>query len=108
MHALEPGVFAGPQPSLAELRVLADHGVKTVINNRPDHEEPGQPTSAQMQAAAQQLGMAYLHAPIGGGQAVEQSVAAVRDALKKLPRPAYMFCRSGMRSMTAYAQAVRG
>jgi uncharacterized protein (TIGR01244 family) len=73
-----------------------------VINNRPDGEEPGQPSSAQMQAAAQEAGLAYLHAPVRGAPTREQ-VEAVDAALANGPTLA--FCRSGTRSIMTWALA---
>ena len=39
-----------------QVPMIAENG--TIINNRPDGEEPGQPTSADIEAAAQQSGLA--------------------------------------------------
>jgi len=41
-----------PQIALDDLARAAGDGFKLVINNRPDGEEPGQPTSAEVEAAA--------------------------------------------------------
>jgi uncharacterized protein (TIGR01244 family) len=86
---------------------IAGLGVAMVINNRPDGEEPGQPTSAQMEAAARAAGLDYRHIPVAGGFSPEQ-VEAMADALDQGPTLA--FCRSGTRStyLWALARASRG
>jgi uncharacterized protein (TIGR01244 family) len=86
---------------------IAGLGVAMVINNRPDGEEPGQPTSAQMEAAARAAGLDYRHIPIAGGFSPDQ-VEAMADALDRGPTLA--FCRSGTRStyLWALARASRG
>jgi len=38
------------QISLDEIEALAKQGFETILNNRPDHEEPGQLTAASAQA----------------------------------------------------------
>lgn len=35
-----------------QVPMIAENGFKTIINNRPDGEEPNQPTSAEIEAAA--------------------------------------------------------
>jgi len=92
-----------PQLTPADLAEAARLGFKTVINNRPDGEQPGQPTSAEMEAAARAAGLDYVHVPVvgGPGQAqVEQVVQAIADA----PGPVLAFCRSGTRSIVTWSQ----
>jgi uncharacterized protein (TIGR01244 family) len=45
-----------PQITTDDLALAADEGFVLVINNRPDDEEPGQPSSAQVEAAARAAG----------------------------------------------------
>ncbi|MEH6666416.1 MAG: sulfur transferase domain-containing protein, partial [Psychrobacter sp.] len=42
-----------------QVPMIAENGFKTIINNRPDGEEPNQPTSAEIEAAAKEAGLAY-------------------------------------------------
>lgn len=74
-----------------------------IVNNRPDHEEPGQPTAAEMAAAAVAAGLDYIWIPISGMPSPAQA-AAVADALVD-GKPTVLFCRSGMRSSAAWAMA---
>lgn len=91
-----------PQIALGDLRDVASRGFKLVINNRPDGEAPGQPDSAEMQAAAERAGLAYLHIPVVGGPGPAQ-VAAVRQAVEGAGGPVFAFCRSGTRSIVTWA-----
>jgi len=60
---LSDTVAAAGQIVPADLPVIAAHGFKTVINNRPDGEGgPNQPPSAQLQRAAEALGLRYVPA----------------------------------------------
>ena len=80
-------------------------GARRVINNRPDHEEPGQPTSAEMRVAAEAAGLDYVEAPVSG-MPDQVAVARVGECLDD-PTPTLMFCRSGMRSVATWAMAER-
>lgn len=86
---------------------VAGLGVRMLVNNRPDGEEPGQPSSAEMESAARAAGIAYCHIPIAGGFS-EADVEAMARALDQ--GPALAFCRSGTRStyLWALARASRG
>jgi uncharacterized protein (TIGR01244 family) len=82
-------------------------GIRLVVNNRPDGEEPGQPASAEIEAAARGAGLDYRHIPVAGGFAAEQ-VQAMAQALEQ--GPVLAFCRTGTRStfLWALARAARG
>lgn len=98
-----------PQIAIADLASAAAQGFKLVINNRPDGEEPGQPTSAEMEAAAKAAGLAYAHIPVRGGPTADQ-VEAERLLLEEAPGPVLAFCRSGTRSIVTWSigQALAG
>lgn len=105
MRSLAPGVWSSPQLRPEALAGLAESGVRRVINNRPDGEEPGQPSSEDMRAAAEAAGLDYRWIPVAGMPDAAQ-VAAVGEALED-GAPTVMFCRSGMRSTAAWAMARR-
>ena len=86
----------------ADMAEAAAAGVETIINNRPDDEEPGQPSSADIEAAAEAAGLAYRHIPIAGGFS-QAEVGAMAEALAQ--GPALAFCRSGTRSTYLWALA---
>lgn len=98
-----------PQISVADLAEAARLGFRTVINNRPDGEDPAQPASAEIEAAAKALGLAYVHIPVRGGPTREQ-VEAQRAFLAEADGPALAFCRSGTRSIVTWSlgQALSG
>ena len=87
----------------ADIDALAGQGFRSLINNRPDGEVPGQPDRSALAAAAARYGMAYTHLPVVSGQWHEDVVAAFTDALHTLPTPILAFCRSGTRSCTLWA-----
>jgi uncharacterized protein (TIGR01244 family) len=104
----EPGV--GPvrfsaQIKPGDLGALAESGVRSVICNRPDGEDPDQPAAAEIEAAARAAGLDFLHAPISGWPDPE-TIEAVADRLGPAV-PTLMYCRSGTRSAMVWALAMR-
>lgn len=104
MKRLDDKVFVGGQVRPEDLPDIARAGVRTIVNNRPDGEEPGQPTAAELSRAAQALGLAYHEIPIAGGIPAA-AVEDMADALATAPGPLLAFCRSGTRSTYLWALA---
>ncbi|UXH76343.1 TIGR01244 family sulfur transferase [Roseateles amylovorans] len=106
VQQLTPDFCVAPQLAPEVMTALAGAGFKSVINNRPDFEGgPDQPTSAQMQQAAEAAGLAYRHLPVQGGYQSPEEIAAMQTLLAELPKPVLAFCRSGARSTKLFAAA---
>ena len=105
MKKLTETMCVAPQMQPDEIAALKDEGVTMIINNRPDHEEPGQPTSKQIHAAAKEAGIGYAHIPVGHGISPAE-VDAMREALASCGDGKVLgFCRSGTRSTLLWALA---
>ena len=91
-----------PQVSPDAMAEAAAQGFVLVINNRPDGETPGQPTSAEMEAAAKAAGLAYLYNPVSGGPNPD-NVRRQSDAVAAAGGPVLAFCRSGTRSIVTWS-----
>jgi len=88
-----------PQLAPEHMAAIASHGFRTVINHRPDMEGgPDQPTSAQMQAAAQAAGLAYHYLPVISGSITPEQVVQMAELVQSASSPVLAFCRSGARS----------
>ena len=88
-----------PQLAPEHMAPIAEHGFHTVINNRPDMEGgPDQPTSAQMQAAAEAAGLIYHYLPVVSGAITPEQVTQMAQLVEDAPAPVLAFCRSGARS----------
>jgi uncharacterized protein (TIGR01244 family) len=106
---IDEHVLVAGQIRPGDVAKAADEGVTMIINNRPDGEEPGQPTGAEIEAAAQAAGLGYRFIPVAGG--VEPAaVAAMMEALAANEGPVLAFCRAGVRStwLWAFARAQAG
>jgi uncharacterized protein (TIGR01244 family) len=97
------------QIALEDVDRAATEGFKLLINNRPDGEVPGQPTSHELEAAAHKAGMIYAHIPISG-MPTREAVHAEQAMLAEADGPALAFCRSGNRSILTWSigQAISG
>jgi uncharacterized protein (TIGR01244 family) len=73
-----------------------------IINNRPDGEDANQPAAADIDAAARDAGVNYVHIPVRGEPTPDQ-IRQVRVALSSVRGEALAFCRSGTRSITTWA-----
>jgi sulfide:quinone oxidoreductase len=109
VSAIAADVCVAPQLTPDAMAEAARAGFRSVVNNRPDFEHgPGQPSSAEMAAAAAAAGLQYRHLPVAGGYQSPEEVAAMAALLQELPRPLLMFCRSGARSARLFQLATEG
>ncbi|MEZ5710637.1 MAG: TIGR01244 family sulfur transferase [Blastomonas sp.] len=95
---INENVSVSPQIRADEVAGLVASGFRSIICNRPDAEEQGQPDAARIAAAAEQAGLAFAHVPAVSGAIGGVDVQAMADALDRLPKPILAYCRSGARS----------
>ncbi|TDG11982.1 TIGR01244 family phosphatase [Seongchinamella unica] len=76
---------------------IAAAGYKVLLNNRPDGEEPGQPTSAEIAAAAEAAGLEYHHIPVTAMNFPGEHLNEMADLFDDEERPVFAFCRTGTR-----------
>lgn len=97
--------FTG-QIEISDLQEIARLGFKTVINNRPDHEGGyEQPTSAELEKAALECGLHYVHLPVIPNQISLAQIQAFSKAFDQAPKPVVGFCKTGKRASTLYNMA---
>jgi sulfide:quinone oxidoreductase len=81
-----------------DLAAVAGAGYRVVINNRPDGEALGQPSSEEMRAAAEAVGLEYHYYPLNAFNYPGDDLDAMRRLFDDSERPVFAFCRSGTRS----------
>jgi len=89
-----------PQITPADVEKLAGEGFTTIICNRPDSEEAGQPTSVAIAKAAKQAGLDFHLIAVSGGAFPDNAVARFRGVRQAADGPVLAYCRTGTRSMT--------
>jgi uncharacterized protein (TIGR01244 family) len=97
--------LASPQISTADVAEAASQGVKLIINNRPDGEDPNQPSGAAIAAAAREAGLDYVAIPVTHAGFSVPQVEAMRTALDGNDGKTLAFCKSGTRSTLLWALA---
>jgi uncharacterized protein (TIGR01244 family) len=106
---IDDRITVAPQIAPEDVPALAAAGFTLIVNNRPDGEEPGQPSGAAIAAAAAAAGLDYRAIPVDHRGISGEQVGAMAEALDR-PGPVLAFCRSGTRSchLWALAAASRG
>jgi uncharacterized protein (TIGR01244 family) len=104
-RTLDETILVAGQVTPADVAEAAAQGVTFVINNRPDEEQPGQPSGAEIEAAAKAAGLGYAAIPITHAGFSMNQVEAMRAALEAAPGKILAFCRSGTRSTLVWALA---
>lgn len=97
-----------PQISEDDLANAKAEGFKTILCNRPDAEGgDGQPLIKDLQIQAESLGLTFLALPFSGSPSSDIALqqGALIDAAEK---PVLAYCRSGTRSITAWALSQAG
>jgi len=101
---LGEGVLVSGQIAPVDVADFAARGVTRIVNNRADGEEAGQPSGAEIEAAARAVGMDYAFIPVGGGFS-EGQLSAMEAALTDCEGDVLLFCKSGTRSTYLWALA---
>jgi len=85
-------------------------GFKSIICNRPDEEQPGQPSATSVEQAAKDAGLEFRYIPVVSGQITGADVEAQAQALDALEGPVFAYCRSGARCTNLFmmVQQARG
>jgi len=105
LFPLAPELSVAGRLDRADIDALAGAGVRTIINNRPDGEDPGQLPATEARRIAEAHGIAYRHIPITTATLSRADVTAFAAALRETPAPIVAHCRSGTRSALLWALA---
>ena len=89
-------VAAQIQP--ADVAALGQTGFVTIICNRPDNEDSGQPRAAEIAAECENHGIAFHHLPVSDAGISPEMVAAFQKAVAESDGQVLAYCRSGHRS----------
>lgn len=82
---------------------FAEQGYRTVINNRPDDEEPGQLSSEIASQRAKTLGLDYHYLPVTAATLTRSEIHAFGKLLATAQKPVLAHCRSGTRCYLLWA-----
>lgn len=86
-----------PQITPEQVELIKQQGFKTIINNRPDHEEPNQPLNADIEKMTKDAGLAYHYQPVVASAINENDCREFAEIYNNAEKPVFMFCRTGNR-----------
>jgi len=95
---LDSNFSISEQVTLAEIESLASDGVKVLICNRPDGEEPNQISCDDVKAKAESHGIKFVHIPVPGRIIPEEALMAFTETLDNCEDKIHAYCRTGTRS----------
>lgn len=95
---INPHLSISDQIILEDINKLAQLGVKTIICNRPDGEEPNQLSASQIKLTAEKTGIKFVDIPVSGRVIPESSLKEFIEVLKSTDQKVHAYCRTGMRS----------
>jgi uncharacterized protein (TIGR01244 family) len=99
-------VFLTSQLEPKTVRFLKTRGIMAIVDLRPDGEEIGQATSAQMESAAKANGMSFHYIPVPHESIPESAVNALQRVLsEEQNRDTVLYCRTGRRAVRTFALA---
>lgn len=94
---LSESLAVSPQIAPREVAEIATAGYRSILCNRPDGEETGQPDFEAVSQAAHEAGIEARHVPVVSGQMTQDDIDGFRSALAEMPSPVLAYCRTGTR-----------
>ncbi len=100
-----PDFAVAAQLEPGDIARAAAEGFRTIVINRPDGEQPGQPLTGEMKAEADAAGVQFRAIAFQGLPPAPAIVAETAAMLDEANGPVLAYCRTGTRSITAWAMA---
>ena len=103
---ITPGFAVMGATTPEDFAAAAAAGFRAVINNRPDGEDLNQLTAAEGADLARSAGLQYRHIPARMPDVLsDEVVGPMREALDSFEGPILAHCKTGLRSVVAWAAA---
>jgi uncharacterized protein (TIGR01244 family) len=90
----------------SDIEDIKTKGYVGIVCARPDNEEAGQPSYAEVAAAAEKAGVKTAHIPVSGPLS-EGQIIRFAQAMDEMDGPVLGYCRSGARAGSLYATLSR-
>ncbi len=104
MNTIDDKVTVSPQILPSDVADIAALGFTGIMCNRPDNEDPGQPSFAEIEAAAKAAGLKAYHLPVQSRPEAEGAAEGFAAALAENDK-LFAYCRSGTRCQLIYQAA---
>lgn len=97
-------LYIAPQISRNDVAEAAKLGITTVICNRPDQEEPGQPSFSETAAWFSEAGITNVqHQPVTTPQITANDAKIFAQQIEASEGPVLAYCRTGTRCSLLWA-----
>ncbi|MBY6241728.1 bifunctional protein tyrosine phosphatase family protein/NAD(P)/FAD-dependent oxidoreductase [Methylosinus sp. Sm6] len=103
--ALTPDFSVSPQLSQDDVARAARDGFRRIVDCRPDNEEPGQPSFADVSGWAAAHGLTAAHVPVTMADLRDDAVDAFAAALASADGKVLGYCKTGRRASALWALA---
>ncbi len=101
-------ISVAEQITADDLAQIKAAGFVTIVNNRPDGEVAGQPSSAEIETASKAAGINYHFIPMGRDGVSPEMIEKTIMVLENSTGPVLCYCRTGTRSTTLWALSQAG
>jgi len=98
IYKLSPLCSVAAQIQPTDVAVLKQNGYATIVCNRPDGEDLGQPTAASVALECERYGVAFHSLPISRNGISAEMADAFRQIVAECDDQVLAYCRSGQRS----------
>ena len=103
IRPIDERIAVAPQITPADIAEVASQGFRTLVANRPDSEEPGQPSMAAIETAAREQGLNWVYQPVDSSNILDSDVDRFDEMIRNAESPVLAFCRSGTRCTILWA-----
>jgi len=108
IRPLTDAYAVSPQIDPSFCSQVAQAGYGTIICNRPDAENPPGLHAAEIEAAAQAAGLAFVYLPITHQSLNAENITKQAELISKADKPVFAYCASGTRSTILWALGQAG
>lgn len=105
IKTVTPQLSVSVQIQPEDISAIRSAGFKSMICNRPNGEEPGQPCFSLIQAEAKAQGLDVCYQPVTAGKLTDTDAQEFERHVNSLPGPVLAYCRTGTRSISLWAMA---
>jgi len=108
IRKLTDNLSVAPQLTAADLAEIKQLEFGSILCNRPDEEEEGQPAYEEIQEHAAAAGIPIEFQPVNGSMITDEDVQEFKQHIESMPQPVLAFCRTGTRCSVLWALSQAG
>ena len=103
LKKLSNKIWVTGQIMVSNIANIKAQGFNTIINNRFDGENEGQPSAESIRTIAEQAGLKYVYLPIEPGKPTEDAILGFSQAINDCSGAVLAHCGTGMRAAVLWA-----